>query len=166
MTPTIYQAVWGEIPEALKAGPVNVEAFAEARGWGYEMVQGPAIDPAGDAIRREWDKFKFLTLSTIPGAIMVDLDCILKDGFEYIEDGRPHCGFFPDDDPPRRECAPQPDSFVCYGPCEWWQTQLELAVGKMHVSCWSRKLLRDNKDIVQIPRTQYVHTMFTAGRKS
>ena len=161
MTPTIVQAVWGEIPEALTAGPPNVQAFAKARGWGYEFLSFGALSQENDSIRIAADVFKFALLSTEPGAIWVDLDCILRDGFDYIDDGAPHAGYYPDAD--SRECKPQPDTFVIYGPCAWWQERLDEAASRsmVSVSCWPRKLLRDNTDVVQISKECYIHMMYT-----
>lgn len=164
MTPTIYQAVWGVVPESLKPMVAQTFEVAAHHGWGYEMLSFDAIPNENDAIRIAWDKLKFTVLSTEPGAILCDLDCVPQDVFEYIEDGRPHMGYYPDDDPPKRECVPQPDTFLCWGPCEWWQSQIDAGIARhmLDVSCWPRKLLRDNKDIVQIPKAQYIHFMFTA----
>jgi hypothetical protein len=160
MTLTIVQAVWGEIPEPLQPGPRNVQALAVARGWEYELVQGPALQDR-EQIRLEWDKFKFLVLATHPNTIMVDLDCILRDSFEHLDDGKPHCAYWPLGNP---AADPQPDTHLCYGPVEWWDAQLQEAVerGMLDTPCWPRKLLRDNKDIVQIPLEQYIHKAFTA----
>ncbi len=164
MKPTIVQAVWGEVPEELKGNTANVEAFASVRGWGYRMATGPALDKGVDAARIEWDRFKFLTLATVPDTIMCDLDCVPLDGFEYVEDNASHCAFFPAISRP--ECQAQPDTFLCYGPTEWWDKQLTKATerGMLSVSCFPRKLLRDNPDIIAIPHAHWVHGMYTASR--
>jgi hypothetical protein len=166
MKPSIIQAAYGSVPATLAPTVKRTRDYATAHGWGYELRELSAIE--GPRARcTASDVLRFEILATIPGAIWCDMDCEPLAGFDHLDDDRPHMGFFPA--VVSVESIPQPDTFLAYGPCEWWQKQLDAARkrGMTGVYCWPRKLLRDNPDAVQIPHEQYVHGMVTSssGRK-
>lgn len=165
MKPTLYQAVYDTAPLELKSLILQTSNFAKSMGWDYKMLTCDLILDVNDAIRIAADNLKYELLSTIQGVIWCDIDCVPQDGFSYIEDGKPHAGYYPD--VVSYESIPQPDTFLCYGPCEWWGARWNeaKAKGRNTVSCWPRKQLRDNKDMVQIPREQYTHGMFTCNKQ-
>ena len=162
MKPSIIQAAYGPVPAALAATVKRTRDYATAHGWGYQVRELPAIEDPRERCTAS-DVLRFEILTTIPGAIWCDLDCEPLAGFGYVDEILPHMGFFPA--VVSVECIPQPDTFLAYGPCEWWQKQLDAARarGMTGVYCWPRKLLRDNPDAVQIPHEQYAHGMVTSS---
>ena len=162
MAPTIVQAVWGAMPPVLMPMVADTAAFAARRGYGYRLVEIATVPVGYDAVRIAADVYRVRMLAEDAGAIWCDLDCVPHDTFEYADDGKPHCAYYPGAD--TAECKAQPDAFLCYGPCAWWRNVLHLHGARIATPCGIRKVLRDNADIVQIPAAQYAHAMYTINK--